>query len=311
MTVTLELSLEKRLHTAAGDSMMNLAFRVEAGQFVTLFGQSGAGKTTCLRCIAGLTRPDRGRIVVDGETWFDHARGIDLPPQRRRVGFVFQDYALFPNLTVRDNLKIALDDKHDRRTVDELLELMGIRELENRHPDTLSGGQRQRVALARALARKPRLLLLDEPLSALDGETRLYLQNEILRIQRLTKLTTLIVSHDLGEVYKLSDQVIVIEEGRITAHGKPSEVFSERRISGKFQFTGTVLAIETSDVVYTLSILIGNRIVQVIATSQEIRGLQVGDTVMLVSKAFNPLVIRIGGRDQSQQNPLNIASTQG
>lgn len=290
----LDLELEKRLDTADGEQIMQLAFQVEAGQFVTLFGQSGAGKTTCLRCIAGLTRPEAGRIVVGGETWFDHARGIDVPPQRRRVGFVFQDYALFPNLSVRDNLQIALSDKRERNTVDELLDLMAIRELEHRRPDTLSGGQRQRVALARALARKPKLLLLDEPLSALDGETRTYLQDEILRIQRHTGITSLIVSHDLGEVYKLSDRVFVIEQGRITACGRPSEVFNERRISGKFQFTGTVLAIEASDVVHTLTILIGNRTVQVIATDREIDDLHVGDTVMLVSKAFNPLVIRIG-----------------
>ncbi|MBS1214436.1 MAG: modC, partial [Proteobacteria bacterium] len=218
----LDLELEKRLHTAAGDRTMSLAFRVEAGHVATLFGQSGAGKTTCLRCIAGLTRPDRGRIVVNGETWFDHARGIDLPPQRRRVGLVFQDYALFPNLNVRENLRIAQDDKRDTRAVDELLELMGIRELERRLPETLSGGQRQRVALARALARGPQLLLLDEPLSALDGETRLRLQDELLMLQRHTGITTLIVSHDLGEVYKLSDKVIVIEEGRIAARGKPT-----------------------------------------------------------------------------------------
>lgn len=296
----LDLALEKRLHTAAGERLLNLAFQVEAGHFVTLFGQSGAGKTTCLRCIAGLTRPEQGRIVVGGETWFDGSKGIDIPPQRRRVGFVFQDYALFPNLSVRENLKIAQDDPRDTRAVDELLDLMDIRALERRLPGTLSGGQRQRVALARALARKPLLLLLDEPLSALDGETRLHLQNEILAIQRHFKITTVIVSHDLGEVYKLSDRVVVIEEGRITAQGKPAEVFSERRISGKFQFTGTVLAIEPVDVVHTLSILVGNRIVQVIATPQEVQDLQTGDTVMLVSKAFNPLVIKVGGPRQAR-----------
>ncbi len=296
----LELSLQKHLHTAAGDTTLRLDFQVHAGQFVTLFGESGAGKTTCLRCIAGLTRPEAGRIVVNGETWFDHARRIDLPPQRRRVGFVFQDYALFPNLDVRDNLRIALPDKRAERRVDELLELMGLRELERRRPDTLSGGQRQRVALARALARKPELLLLDEPLSALDGETRAYLQDEILRIHRHTGITTLIVSHDLGEVYKLSDKVVVIEGGGIKIQGHPGDVFSERRISGKFQFTGTVLAIEPSDVVHTLSILVGQRIVQVVASAQEARDLQAGDSVMLVSKAFNPVVIRLGGRGAKQ-----------
>ena len=289
----LELSLQKQLHTAEGNTTLNLEFDVETGQFLTLFGPSGVGKTTCLRCIAGLTEPDRGRIVVGGEVWFDRNRGINVPPQKRRVGFVFQDYALFPNLSVRENLRIALSDSKDEPYVNELLDLMGIKELERRLPSTLSGGQQQRVALARALARRPRLLLLDEPLSALDGATRLRLQNEILGIHRHLHMTTLMVSHDFGEVYRLSDQVIVIEGGRTAARGRPAEVFGNRRISGKFQFTGEVLAIAPSDVVFTLSILIGNQVVQVIATAQELRDIQVGDTVMLVSKAFNPIVMKV------------------
>lgn len=289
----LELSLRKNLHTAEGNVTLDIELEAETGQFLTLFGRSGVGKTTCLRCIAGLTEPDHGRIAVGGEIWFDRTKGIDIPPQKRRVGFVFQDYALFPNLSVRENLRIALGNPKDERYLDELLELMDIRELERRLPTTLSGGQQQRVALARALARRPRLLLLDEPLSALDGETRQRLQNEILRIQRHFRMTTLMVSHDLGEVYRLSDRVIVIEGGRTVARGRPAEVFSNRRISGKFQFTGEVVAVEPNDVVFTLSILIGNRVVQVIATAQEMRDIQVGDTVMLVSKAFNPLVMKV------------------
>ncbi|HYE34038.1 ATP-binding cassette domain-containing protein [Methylocaldum sp.] len=289
----LELSLRKHLHTAEGNVTLNLEFEVETGQFLTLFGRSGVGKTTCLRCIAGLTEPDHGRIVVGGEVWFDRNRRINVPPQKRGVGFVFQDYALFPNLSVRENLHIALADPKDEHYVDELLNLMGIKELERRLPATLSGGQQQRVALARALARRPRLLLLDEPLSALDGETRLRLQNEILGIHRHLHMTTLMVSHDLGEVYRLSNQVIVIEGGQAVVRGRPAEVFSNRRISGKFQFTGEVLAIDRNDVVFTLSILIGNRVVQVIATAQEMQDIQVGDTVMLVSKAFNPIVMKV------------------
>jgi molybdate transport system ATP-binding protein len=299
----LELSLQKRLHTAEGERMLDVSLVVESGKFVTLFGRSGAGKTTVLRCIAGLIRPERGRIVVAGEVWFDSELGIDLLPQERKVGLVFQDYALFPHLSVRENLAIALADRWEQAYVDELLDLTGIRALQNRLPATLSGGQQQRVALARALARKPRLLLLDEPLSALDAEMRNRLQDEILTLQRRLGITTLMVSHTVAEVYKLSDRVFVIEAGRIVSQGKPCEVFSRHRISGKFQFAGEVLAIARCDVVYTLSVLVGNRIVQVVATKQEVADVQVGDSVLLVSKAFNPVVLKARGkRGESEDN---------
>jgi molybdate transport system ATP-binding protein len=289
----LAVDLRKRLHTSGGDMDLNLAFTVGDGEILTLFGRSGVGKTTCLRCIAGLLSPDQGRITIDDETWFDDARRIDLPPQRRRVGLVFQDYALFPNLTVRGNLEIAAADQDDRRHIDELLEMTGLRPFEHRRPATLSGGQQQRVALARALARRPRLLLLDEPLSALDPHMRSQLQEELLRLQRHFGTTTIIVSHDLGEVYRLSDRVLLIDGGGIHASGAPAEVFAGSHVSGKFQFTGEVLSITPSDVVYTLSVLVGNRIVQVVGTADEVQGIGVGDTVMLASKAFNPIIVRM------------------
>lgn len=289
----LDLSLQKRLHMAECETVLDVSLAVESGKFVTLFGRSGAGKTTVLRCIAGLARPERGHIVVDGEVWFDSERGIDLPPQKRKVGFVFQDYALFPHLSVRENLAIALAHRREQAYIEELLDLIGIRALQSRLPATLSGGQQQRVALARALARRPRLLLLDEPLSALDAEMRSHLQNEILTLQRQFGITTLMVSHTIAEVYKLSDYVFVIEAGHIVSQGKPSEVFGRQRISGKFQFSGEVLAIARCDVAYTLSVLVGNRIVQVVVTEREVADIRVGDSVLLVSKAFNPLVLKI------------------
>jgi len=289
----IEFTAQKHLHAAEGEILLDAAFTVAAGEFVTLFGKSGAGKTTLLRLLAGLDQPESGRIVVDGVVWFDSAAGINLPPQERKVGMVFQDYALFPNMTVRGNLEFALDEGADKRFVDELLDLTGLAELQGRKPATLSGGQRQRVALARALARKPRLLLLDEPLSALDGETRLRLQDEILKLHRLFDITTLIVSHDLAEVFKLSDRVLTLEQGRIALDGKPAEVFGEQRMSGKFTFTGEVLRIEANDVVYAVSVLVGNQIVKVIATAEEIEGLAVGSKVMLLAKAFNPMLIQL------------------
>ena len=289
----IHIDARKHLHTADGPLELAIQADIAEGEFVTLFGKSGAGKTTLLRMLAGLTDPDAGTLAVGDETWFDAARAIRRAPQERKIGFVFQDYALFPNMSVRGNLEFALENKRDRAHVDELLALMELGALAHRRPAELSGGQRQRVALARALARRPRILLLDEPLSALDADTRLRLQDELLKLHRAFKLTTLLVSHDLGEVFKLSDRVLTIEHGCIVRQGKPIEVFGDLMVSGRFEFTGEVLAIERNDVVYAVAVLVGNRIVNVIATDDEIRALTIGDKVVLLSKAFQPMLQRI------------------
>jgi molybdate transport system ATP-binding protein len=289
----IHIDARKRLLTADGPLELAIQADIAEGEFVTLFGKSGAGKTTLLRMLAGLTDPDAGTLVVGDETWFDGAHGIRRALQQRKIGFVFQDYALFPNMSVRGNLEFALENQRDRAHVDELLALMELGALAQRRPAELSGGQRQRVALARALARRPHILLLDEPLSALDAETRLRLQDELLKLHRAFKLTTLLVSHDLGEVFKLSDRVLAIERGRVVRQGKPLEVFGDLMVSGRVEFTGEVLAIERNDVVYAVSVLVGNRIVNVIATDEEIRALRIGDKVVLLSKAFQPMLQRI------------------
>ncbi len=286
----IELALSKQLISGEGGFLLEIALQVKEGEFLALFGRSGAGKTTLLRCLAGLATPDAGHIRVNGESWLEHARNINLPPQRRRVGFVFQDYALFPNMTVRGNLEFAVPKRGNKRRVDELVEMMELGQLQQRRPATLSGGQQQRVALARALASDPRLLLLDEPLSALDQQTRARLQDEILRLQRHFGLTTLMVSHDVGEVYKLANRVAVIENGRLLRCAPPAEVFGGGQGGGKFRFAGEVLAIERGDVVYMVSVLVGNQIMRVIATTDEAAALKVGCRVMLLSKAFNPML---------------------
>jgi len=291
--MAIEFCVGKRLHSADGEIELNADVALAEGEFVTLFGPSGAGKTTLLRMLAGLARPDRGRIAVGGEVWFDSKRRIDLPPQRREIGLVFQDYALFPNMTVRQNLAFALAAKQQVGRVDELIDMMQLGALQQRLPASLSGGQKQRVALARALVRRPKLLLLDEPFSALDAATRIRLQDEILRLHRSFGLTTLIVSHDLGEVYKLSDRVLLIERGKISRNGRPAAVFSDRHVSGKFQFIGEVLAIEPDEVVYAVAVLVGNQVVTVIATAEEIDGIGVGDRVTLMAKAFNPMLLKM------------------
>lgn len=288
----IRLALKKRLHSARGGMEMSMEMEIAAGEFVTVTGPSGAGKTTLLRMIAGLAKPDSGRIEVAGETWYDSAAGIDLPPQRRRVGLVFQDYALFPNMTVRGNLEYALKDPDAKDKVDGILETTGLAQLAQRRPDTLSGGQRQRVALARALVSDPRILLLDEPLSALDQDMRNRLQDEIASIQKRFGLATLLVSHDMGEIFRLSHRVVCLEDGRIARQGRPADLFGGSRLSDKVRLSGVLLEIKAADVVMVLTILVGREVVRVTALPRDAEGLRVGDRVLLASKAFNPMVFK-------------------
>jgi molybdate transport system ATP-binding protein len=283
----------KQLITTEGT--INLQVEQEIGEhdFVTLYGKSGAGKTTTLRILAGLITPGEGYIRVINDVWFDSRQGINLPPQERPIGFVFQNYALFPNMTVRKNLEYALVSRKDRHIVDELLEVVDLENLAHRKPDTLSGGQRQRVALARALVRRPKILLLDEPLSALDMEMRLKLQDAILNIHRRFNITTILVSHNFSEIFKLSNRVLIIHRGEIIKTGAPADVFIGKKLSGKFKFEGEILQKQKSDVVYILTVSIGNNLVKVIATEAEAAQLQTGDRVIVASKAFNPILIPV------------------
>ena len=260
----------------------------EDGTRAALFGSSGAGKTTVLRMLAGLSRPQRGRIVIGQNCWFDSGAGIDLPTQRRSLGFVFQDQALFPHLSVRDNVAYAASRKQ-ADWVDELLELAGLSRLATRKPAALSGGQRQRVALARALTRKPALLLLDEPLSGLDAQSRSDLQDDLLRLQQRLGFSLLLVSHDIAEVFKLAEQVLVLEHGCVVRAGTPSTVFLRDRIAGRMQLQAQVLAVRREEVVHVVSLLVGHEIIDVLANANEADMLRPGDFIPVSMKAVNPL----------------------
>ncbi|HWC98858.1 MAG TPA: ABC transporter ATP-binding protein [Candidatus Sulfopaludibacter sp.] len=203
--------------------MVDAHLRVELDEapVTVLFGPSGAGKSTLLRMLAGLERPTSGRIVFRGETWFDGGVPIDLPPQRRRAGFLFQEYALFPHLTVLENVAYAAD----RRKAAELLERFGISELAGSKPGSISGGQQQRVALARALAAGPSLLLLDEPLSALDAGTRTRTRRELRRMLTESGIPSIVVTHDRTEAIGLGDTLAVMVAGAIRQTGPVQEVF--------------------------------------------------------------------------------------
>jgi molybdate transport system ATP-binding protein len=205
----------RKRFTSGFDLDVDLRVPLSESPVTVLFGPSGAGKTTLLRLIAGLDRPDTGRIFFRGELW------LDLPPQRRRAGFLFQDYALFPHLTVAQNVEFAAD----RYKAREILEAFELSELADRLPRALSGGQRQRVALARALAAAPVLLLLDEPLSALDSPTRARMRRELRRMLLAGGVPAIVVTHDRMEAVGLGDWMAVMVEGRIRQTGPVREVF--------------------------------------------------------------------------------------
>ena len=287
------IDIEKRMLTANGPMNLSIRATIPAGELIALFGESGAGKTTLLRILAGLVAPDKGLIKFGSTVWFDSEKKINIPPQNRNISLMFQDYALFPNMTVEQNIQFAQPGK-DQLKVNELLDLFGLAEFRKRKPNGLSGGQKQRVALARALARKPQLLLLDEPLSALDAEMRVTLQDEIAKAHQLLGVTTIMVSHDLNEVFRLATQVLCIENGSITRSGNPEEVFSDSSISGKVQITGQIARIEEQDTINVVTVISGNnQIIKVIAFESDLENLKIGDRVMVFSKAFNPIISKL------------------
>ncbi|OYZ65838.1 MAG: molybdenum ABC transporter ATP-binding protein [Sulfuricurvum sp. 24-42-5] len=285
------VNITKHLDTADGSINAHFELTINDGEFLTLFGPSGAGKTTLLRMIAGLEQPDSGKIEVDEEVWFDSSKKINLPPQKRSIGLVFQDYALFPTMSVRENLLFAAQTPEQRHNVDELIELVELTALADRLPATLSGGQKQRVALARALVRHPKILLLDEPLSALDSSMRQKLQDELSLVHERLGVTTLLVSHDIAETVKLSDRLAAIEAGVITRVCPPMEFFTPQTLSGKLQLIGEVLSIQYDHPVYLVTLLTGNSMIKAVVSQEEASFLSVGAKAIISSKAFNPIVM--------------------
>ncbi|WP_209332734.1 ATP-binding cassette domain-containing protein [Lunatimonas salinarum] len=222
----IDILLNKKLKGASGPIPLELDIHLQQGDFVGIYGPSGAGKSSVLRMLAGLMQPDSGFVRVNGETWYDSQSSIHLAARYRHIGMVFQEYSLFPNMTVRENLEFALDNRRDRKLVDTLLNSIGMHELAHQKPGILSGGQKQRVALARAMIRRPALLLLDEPLSALDMQMRRNLQQYILQFHREFELTTMLVSHDAAEIKKMTKRLLVLEQGNIGYDGDPAQFFA-------------------------------------------------------------------------------------
>lgn len=224
-----ELTVDVTVDFPGGTSVSpRLTVPLEDATVTVLFGPSGSGKSTVLRAISGLARPGAGTIVADGEAWFDAARGVHWPPQRRRVGVLLQEPTLFPHLSVAGNVGYGvsgLPREERRRRVGDLLSLFGLEGLGGRRPDELSGGQRQRAALARTVAPRPRLLLLDEPLSSLDGPAREELREELKRLLRRVGTPAVLVTHDRTEALALGDRLTVIDGGRVLQQGAAPDVF--------------------------------------------------------------------------------------
>ena len=246
MTETMiEVEGLQKLYGAAGLQEAN--FRLRKGAFFTLLGPSGCGKTTTLRCIAGLETPSAGAIRVAGETFYDAERGIDVPLNLRKLGMVFQSYAIWPHMSVFDNIafpmRVAKDRKYSAqeitKSVNEALEAVSLPGLGDRNATRLSGGQQQRVALARAIVRRPNLLLLDEPLSNLDAALREDMRNELRRLQQQIGVTTIYVTHDQTEALEMSDLIAVMHEGRIVQLDTPQNIYFSPASSFVAGFVGT------------------------------------------------------------------------
>ena len=268
------------LHAQAGSRPLAARATLEVGKVAALVGASGAGKTSLLRLFAGLATPWSGYLRVGDEVWFDAERGINLPPQQRRVGFVFQDYALFPNMSVRQNLTFA-QPRPDSRRIDTLLDVVGLTALADRKPAQLSGGQQQRVALARALAREPALLLLDEPLSALDLPLRQSLQGALEALLQEFRVTTVLVSHDLPEVFRLAHTVWQLEDGQLAPLGTPHQAYVANRPAGRFAVQGQLLELTACDGLWLATVAIGKDIASTLLSPDEAAALRPGQAVAL------------------------------
>jgi molybdate transport system ATP-binding protein len=281
----IQIDINKQLHGSNGQMDLDVNLTIKEGDFIALAGDSGSGKTTLLRILAGLETA-HGTIKIDNETWLEDK--FVLPVQKRQIGFVFQDYALFDNMSVKENLLYV---NKENELANHLLELTGLTKLENRMPNTLSGGQKQRVSLCRALMNRPKILLMDEPLSALDPSMRKKLQNEILTLHKEFKTTTIMVSHDPSEIYRLSNRVVVLKDGLIINDGSPKDVLLQTQGSSKFSFEGELLDIIKTDIIYVAIIAIGQQIVEVVISSQEAKKFEIGSVVRVSTKAFSPTIL--------------------
>ena len=280
----ISIDVSKKLHGVNGLMNLEILLQIKRGDFIALSGISGSGKTKLLRILAGLENAE-GSIEVDGEVWL--GKNHFLKVQERRIGFVFQDYALFENMNVEQNLLYVEKDKD---LCEKLLKMTGLSELRKRLPSSLSGGQKQRVSLCRAMMNKPKLLLMDEPFSALDFAMRLKLQSEILALHKEFGTTTIMVSHEPSEMYRLASRVIVLENGKIVKDAKPRDIFFTTKDSKKLSFEGELLEVMRENSGYIAVIAIGQQIVELVISKDESQTLKIGQKVNISTKVFSQII---------------------
>ncbi len=285
----LEFDLTKQFGKRRTDFLLEVKAQLPTGKIIGIFGPSGAGKSSLLRLLSGLEKPDKGYLKINGEVWTDTTQRFFLKPQKRAVGYLFQAYSLFPNMTVAENLAFAAEKKIDLTQLEELLTVIQMTDKRDQYPGSLSGGEQQRVALARALVRRPALLLLDEPLTALDEAIRSSLQTYILALHERFQPTTLLVSHNRTELAKLCDWILEMKDGKVTATGTPDSLFGD---------TETIDFTADSFRVLTLTRNNGKLIVELVAGKQKVKialnnsswpNLKSGDQIKLTDTAFTLL----------------------
>ncbi|MDD5616770.1 MAG: ABC transporter ATP-binding protein [Candidatus Methanoperedens sp.] len=285
------VNISKKLtNKNSNEFVLNAEFKC-GNEMIVLFGPSGAGKTLTLECIAGLEVPDKGCIIVNGTTYFDSEKRINISPQKRNVGYLFQNYALFPHLTVSENIIFGLRSRNNvKDQIQEMLDVFEIHGLEKRYPSQLSGGQRQRVALARALITRPKILLLDEPFSSLDYIVRMRLRRDLRKIREIIKIPIVLITHNPVEAYTMADTIIVYKHGGIEQIASPKEIFSKpinenvaRLVGMNNIFKGKILDIRIDEV----TIQSHKKII-----APGIEGLRIGEEVTWCIRPDQVMVVR-------------------
>ncbi len=257
-------------------------------EMIVLFGPTGAGKTLTLNCIAGLEHPDSGYISVNDTIYFDSEQNINVSPQNRKVGYLFQNYALFPHLTVEENIMFGLRSKKDVK--EQMLDIFEIHGLEKRYPSQLSGGQRQRVALARALITNPKILLLDEPFSSLDYTTRVRLRRDLKKIREMIEIPIILITHNPVEAYTMADTLIVYKYGGIEQIGQPKEIFNKPRSEKVARLVGinNIFKGKICDVLQDEIVIQSLEKI----TAPQVPGLEIGDEVTWCIRSDQVMVLR-------------------